>query len=135
MRKNDEEEGFLGINNEILWTFNQDTDDWEQANVVGHRRVKAGKGKGKGKRRYKKQIVVGLNPLNNQAKHTLQKTKTKPTGPGWTHRHSKQVGKNRIMAKESRIVKAVREKPKERAISSQAISKAKKRILQSLRTR
>ena len=54
--EDEEQEGFLDINNDVFWTFNQETDDWEQANVAGHRRVKAGKGKGKVKRRYRKKF-------------------------------------------------------------------------------
>ena len=69
--EDDEQEGFLDINNEVFWTFNQEADDWEQANVVGHRRVKAGKGKGKGKgppRRYKKKFRGRFKPYKRSGK-------------------------------------------------------------------
>ena len=65
--ENDEIEGFLDIENEIFWTFNQDTDEWEQANVAGHRRVKAGKG-GKGRRRFKKKFRGKFRPYRKQGK-------------------------------------------------------------------
>ena len=66
--ENDDEEGFLDINNNVFWTFNQDSDDWEQANVVGHSRTKAGKGKGKGKRRYKKKFRGKFKPFRRSGR-------------------------------------------------------------------
>ena len=66
--ENDDEEGFLDINNNVFWTFNQDSDDWEQANVVGHSRTKAVKGKGKGKRRYKKKFRGRFKPFRRTGK-------------------------------------------------------------------
>ena len=61
----DDIEGFLDIENDVFWTYNQDTDDWEQANVAGHRRAKAGKG-GKGKRRFKKKFRGKFRPYNKK---------------------------------------------------------------------
>ena len=66
--EDDEQEGFLDVNNDVFWTFNQDTDDWEQANVVGHRRTNVGKGKGKGKRRYKKKFRGRFKPFRRTSK-------------------------------------------------------------------
>ena len=81
--EDDEQEGFLDINNDVFWTFNQDTDDWEQANVVGHRRVKAGKGKGKGKRRYKKKFRGKFKPYKRSGKAHFAETEYEADDSQW----------------------------------------------------
>ena len=109
--EDEEQEGFLDINNDVFWTFNQELDDWEQANVVGHRRVKA----------------ASLDHTKDQAKLTLQKLNMKPTIPSGIRPVTKQVGMIRTMEKESRKEKAVKERKQETAFSPLAI-KARKKV-------
>ena len=47
----------------------------------------------------------------------------------WTIRHKQQVGRNRTVEKESRIIKAAKEKTKEKGFNPQMILWAKERIL------
>ena len=59
------------MNNDIFWTFDQESNDWEQANVVGHRRTQHGKG-GKGKkRRFKKKFRGRFRPFKKTSKANL----------------------------------------------------------------
>lgn len=70
--ENDDEEGFLDLNKDIFWTFNQESDDWERTDVIGHRRTRHGKGsKGKGKRRFKMKFRGRFRPFKKTGKTHL----------------------------------------------------------------
>ena len=59
-------EGFLDINNEIFWSYNPETDQWDDAYVAGFKRFRnKGRGKGKG-RRYRSTFRGRFRPVKHK---------------------------------------------------------------------
>ena len=108
--EDDDQEGFLDINNDVFWTFNQETDDWEQANVAGHRRFKAGKGKGK--RRYKKKYRGKFRPFKRSGKAHFAENEYEAEDSQWdtashqTGWHDSYYGKGKSQGKGGKGKKA-----------------------------